>query len=56
VLAQFVVGKVDLADVLFLIAFILCCVVFVLRYIAKAVDSALMAAAVGLISLAFFVL
>jgi hypothetical protein len=58
VLAQFVVGKVDLADVLFLIAFILACVVLVLRAVAtpRPVDGVLMAAWAALLALAFFVL
>jgi hypothetical protein len=58
VIAQLVVGKIDLADVLFLVAFILGCVVFVLRLVAmpRAVDGVLMAAWAALLALAFFVL
>jgi hypothetical protein len=52
-----VVGKVDLADVLFLVAFILACVVFVLRAVVRPipVDGVLMAAWAALIALAWFV-
>jgi hypothetical protein len=55
--AQLVVGKVDLADVLFLVAFILACVVFVLRAVVRPipVDGVLMAAWAALIALAWFV-
>jgi hypothetical protein len=58
VIAQLVVGKIDLADVLFLVAFIVACVVFVLRLVAmpRVVDGVLMAAWAALLALAFFVL
>ena len=57
-LAQIAVGHVDLADILFLVAFICCCIVFVVRVMVRPfpLDGALMAAAIGLIALAFFVL
>jgi hypothetical protein len=58
VIAALVTGKVDLADVLFLVAFILFCVVFVLRWLVapRAVDGMLVAAGLALTTLAFFVL
>jgi hypothetical protein len=57
-LAALVSGKVDLADVLFLVAFIVFCVVFLLRVMAtpRAVDTVLVAAGLALVSLAWFVL
>lgn len=51
-------GHVDLADVLFLIAFIICAVVFVLRLCSVALPPKLdwLALVLGLLSLAWFVL
>ena len=56
--ADMVVGKHGLADVLFLVAFILFCVVFVLRWMVtpRLVDGMLTAAGLALVALAFFVL
>ena len=56
---QIAVGHVDLADILFLVAlFICCCIIFVVRVMVRPfpLDGALMAAAIGLIALAWFVL
>ena len=41
---------------MFLVAFILCVVVFVVRVMARALDTALMAAAVGCLALGWLVL
>ena len=56
--ADMVVGKHGLADVLFLVAFIVFCVVFVLRWMItpRNVDGVLTAAGLALVALAFFVL
>jgi hypothetical protein len=56
--AQLVVGKFDFADICFFIAFVLFCVVFLLRVIAtpRPVDGVLVAAGLAFVSLAFFVL
>lgn len=49
-------GNFNLADVMFLVAFILCVIVFVLRVMARTIDMALMAAAVGCLALGWLVL
>ena len=49
-------GNLNLADILFLAAFIVAVVVAVIRFIAHSVDGALMAVAVALITLGWLVL
>ena len=55
-LADLVHGKLDLADVLFLIAAVIFGVAAVIRFQAKAFDAALVAAALCLVSIGWLVL
>ena len=55
-LATIMSGEVDLADVLFLIAFVVFAVAFVLRVMVKNVDGALVAAGLALVSFAWLAL
>ena len=55
-LAQIIDGKLDLADILFLIAAIVFGVAAVIRFQARALDSALVATALCLVSIAWLVL
>jgi hypothetical protein len=56
VLAEIVSGERDWADVLFLIAVILFAVAAVIRFQAKAFDSALIALALGLVAFGWLLL
>jgi hypothetical protein len=55
-LAMIIDGEADLADVLFLLAFLLFCIVAVLRLMARSVEGALMAFGAAAIALGWLVL